>query len=134
MGSQERQPVLADENQCSIDILQSLQNCDWFSQDTVDKTQVCLYHRNDYGKLVPTKRFPVSDFFTAVDFYQRNRDANFLANAAMQRPDGVVNVWTGHGSERRIAIGIKNYLVPQILEFAYLLTRTAQKGDSQPQS
>lgn len=129
MGPQEREHIPVDENQRSIDILQSLQDCDWFSQDPTDTMQIRLYCRDSDGELAPTKHFPVSDFFAAVDFYQDNRDARQLVDFAMQRPDGVVNVWTGRDSERRIAVRIKNSLVPQILEFAYLLARTAQRGD-----
>lgn len=135
MNEQKEKLIPVDENQRSIDILNSLQNYAWFSRDPKDETQVRLYDRIDSFYIKPAQEhFTVTDFLKAVDFYQKNRDADVLVKDAMRRPDGFVNVWTGPKNDRKVAVRIKNYLVPQILEFAYQLVRNAQKANPQTQS
>lgn len=132
MNPKEGNSIPEDENQRSIRILQYLQSYDWFSQDPEDRTRVRLYHRNNEGLLSPAQEsFSVADVLTAVDFYQKNRDHDLFVSNAMQKPDGVVRVWTGPSNKRRVAVSIRNSLVPQILEFAYLLARDTRRGTSE---
>lgn len=116
------------ENQRSVDILRSLQDSEWFCQDRADRTQVRLYRRNQDGALAPTPRhFSTDEFLKAVDFYYENRDMDWVVDSAMQKRDGIVNVWSEVGGQKVVAVSLKNYLVPQMLEFAYLLVRSQQK-------
>jgi hypothetical protein len=134
MNSKETEITPIDENERSLDILSSLQNCAWFSLDPKDETQVLLYHNNGEGYVtLSSKHFSIDDFLKAVDFYCANRQVESLVNNAMQRLDGAVKVYTGHEDE---ALRIVNYRVPQILEFAYRISRRAQETNplTEPQT
>lgn len=123
-------PVDAAEH--SIDILQFVQNSDWYAQDKNDPAQVRTYYRNADGTLNPREEIiSVTDFLSAVDYYLENRDADVLINAAMQKPDGVVRVWKGPESNKQVAVTLTNITVPTMLEFAYQLVRSAQKDSPQ---
>lgn len=120
--------LLSENDQRSVNILNSLQGCDWFKQDG---EEVQLLYRNPEGKLVTLHEgVPVEEFLTAVDYYQENRDHVASVSLAMKEPNGVVPVYSPSvegGSERKVVTTIKNYMVPQILEFAYLILRSSVK-------
>lgn len=116
--------------QKSVEILQSLQDCYRFEQDRKNRGRIRLVYNMGEGRTPVSKYFGAEDFFKAVDYYYDNRDAEFIVNDAMTRPDGVVNVYAPFSEgqdERPVVLQIKNYLVPQILEFAYLLIRQNQR-------
>lgn len=129
-GVGERTPnSLLEADQRSVDILRNLQDSSWFSQDPKDSKSVLLYYQDsDHKGLKPDQKLPVEDLFRAVDYYQQNRCSESGVALAMSKPDGVVDVYSPYikGEERRVVVSIRNYMVPQILEFAYLLARSAQ--------
>lgn len=120
--------VLSKQDLRSVYILQALQNCDWFR---LKNRMVRLYNRNQERALVPTNEsFSIKDFFNAVDYYYDNRVSEEAVNRAMMKPEGKVEVFSPHvpksDEPRKIVVSIKNYMVPQILEFAYLLARNVK--------
>lgn len=121
--------LLSPRDQKSVEILYSLQDSDWFRKVDDD---VQLYNRVQ-GELKPSEtKFPVDDFLNAVDYYYDNRDLEISVNEAMREPDGVVDIYSPHikgGGKRQVVARVKNYFVPQILEFAYLIVRADQKKD-----
>src|SRR3989344_147442 len=118
MISREREQAisrLSEEDQRSINILYNIQNCERFYADDEN-----VHFKN------PNETFPIDDFLKAVDYYYDNRDLELVVNLAMREKDGVVKVYAPYvqgAEERPVILTIKNYMVPQILEFAYLLTR-----------
>ncbi len=127
----EKEPKIDPDQEMyrSVDILQSLQDCYRFEQD---KDQVRLIYRMDQGRTAE-KHFEVEDFYKAVDYYYENREPESRVDAAMQRPDGFVDVYSPMKSpgETRVVARIRNYMVPQILEFAYLMLRQDQLNSRQ---
>jgi hypothetical protein len=127
VGGGEQHTNLSEENQRSVDILRSTQNAPFFRKKGND---VVLYYRNDDAELVPSDtKYPVEDFLRAVDYYYENRSSEIGVNVAMTKENGVVNVYAPFekgAKERPVVVSIKNYMVPQILEFAYLLVRSPQ--------
>jgi len=120
--------LLSEVDRQSVDILVSLGSYDWFSQ-VGDGIQ--FYSRNQDRELMPIgEALPTEDFLTAIDFYCDNREYEVGVAAAMQKPNGVVRVYSpsvGVDREKQVVATIDNYKVPQILEFAYLILRTSQK-------
>ncbi len=117
----------------SIDILNSLQDCTRFEQDRKNLEQIDLIYNRAQGDKPVIKHYSVEDLFHAVDFYYEHRDMEFVVNDAMMRPDGVVKVYSPRigNEEERVVVSLKNYIVPQILEFAYMLLREKQLKNSQ---
>ena len=119
--------LLSPRDQKSVEILNSLQDSDWFRKVDDD---VQLYYRVQGGLKPSETKFPVDDFLNAVDYYYDNHDLEISVNEAMRKPDGVVKVYSPHvkgGGDRQVVARIKNYFVPQMLEFAYLLIRADQE-------
>jgi hypothetical protein len=126
VGGGERTLHLSEEDQRSVNILRDIQDTIRF--DRRGNEVVFYYSRNNYGELVPSTKYPVEDFLKAVDYYQENRDLELRVNMAMTKKDGVVDVYAPFekgAKERPVVVSIKNYMVPQILEFAYLLVRSS---------
>ena len=131
LTSEQAYNLLSDEDQKSVDILKALQDSYWFALDEDDKNVVKLYNRDQFEGVEPGKiKFPVDDFLNAVDYYFKNRGHEIAVNFAMQKPDGVVDIYSPHVEgvvERHVVASLKNYFVPQLLEFAYLIVRSSQK-------
>lgn len=127
--SESARRLFSQEDQRSVSILNSLQNSDWFRKVEDD---VQLYTRTPEG-LVPTEiKFPIGDFLSAVDYYYDNRVMEDTVNDAMKNPNGFVDVYSPFikgGEERQVVARLKNYFVPQMLEFAYLVVRADQNKD-----
>jgi hypothetical protein len=121
-------PVLSEQDQKSVHILASIQDCYDFR---CKNGKVCFYDLNQKGSRALKEEFSVEDFFKAVDYYYENRVSEIAVDHAMQKKDGVVNVYSPHHpsnpDDRTVVVSIKNYMVPQILEFAYLIARDMQK-------
>lgn len=121
----ELRPNPENSMQRSIEILSSMNACDRFEQDPDNENQILLLYKRQ-GQEPAKKYFSVEELFQAVDYYYENRDSEWQVDDAIQRKDGVVNVYTPFiegGGDRGIVVGLKNFKVPQILEFAYLLLR-----------
>lgn len=117
--------------QKSLEILQSLQDCDRFEQDPRNRGRIRLLYDMGENHRPRRKFFEVEDFFKAVDYYYENRESEVEVNLAMTERDGFVRVYAPfiEGSERHVVLRIRNYFVPQILEFGYLLLRQEQKSN-----
>lgn len=114
-----------EQNIRSILILQQINDCSRFEQF---EQSVRLKWISD-GEIKAHIDFAIEDFLKAVDYYYENRDMEFAVNEAMRKPDGRVNVYSPHIADdvdRQVVVRIKNYIVPQVLEFAYLLLRSEQ--------
>lgn len=79
----------------------------------------------------PNKKITPEELFEAVDYYYDNREAEHDVNEAMKKPEGKVKVFSPHKPEdpldRVPLLEIPNYMVPQILEFAYGVARQELK-------
>ena len=132
MGEKEPKINPSEEMGRAINILRSMQSCDRFEQDRkgIEKGRIKLLYARD-GSSNRIEYIGTEDFLRAVDYYYENRDAETVVNYAMQKPEGVVKVYAPFKKdekERPVVLEIKNYMVPQILEFAYLILRQTQKG------
>lgn len=120
--------VLPEQDQKSVQILRSIQDCYTFRQNN---GVVCLYNLNQERHYALKEKFSVEDFFKAVDYYYENRVSEGEVDLAMTKPNGIVDVFSPHipnnPQDREVVVSIKNYMVPQILEFAYLLARNASE-------
>lgn len=120
---------LSEKDQLSVDILNSIQNANWFRQKGCN---VVLYHYNDDRELEPNgPKYPIEDFLNAVDYYYNNRESEQGVNAKMNVLNGEVEIYGSNlndRTQRKVVAKISNFKVPQILEFAYLLVRKTQKN------
>lgn len=112
--------TLSEKDRQSVKVLRLLNEAPWFAHRD---GKVCLYMTGGYGS--PYEKFEVEEFFEAVDYYYRNRVSESQVSAQMKKQDGKIDIYTpfNQGEERFVLVSIKNHLVPQILEFAYLLAR-----------
>lgn len=119
---------MTEQEQKSVHILGSIQDCYTFRYDN---GRVCLYNLNPERHYALKEQVLVEDFFKAVDYYYENRASESAVDRAMTKLDGVVDVYSPHNpnnpQDREVVVSIKNYMVPQILEFAYLVARSIQR-------
>ncbi|MBI2595771.1 hypothetical protein HYW46_03505 [Candidatus Daviesbacteria bacterium] len=131
MSETEQNPNPNIDKLRSIEILTSLQDCDSFQQDRQDRDRICLlYYTADGDSVAAREYYSKEDFYNAVDYYYENRNSELMVNLQMTKPDGVVEVYSpdkGARVPRHVVVRLKNYMVPQILEFAYLLLSQEQK-------
>lgn len=132
MTGRENESTSDEEVAKVVDILRTMQDCARFELDRKDPSQISLaYDTGNPLFLTSSKRrIGVEDFLKAVDYYYENREAVSVVNSAMMKPEGVVRVYSpfrDNEAERQVVLSIRNYMVPQILEFAYLILRQNQK-------
>lgn len=116
---------LSERERKSIEILRALNDGGYFNRVGEN---VCFYTYEN-GSLF--RKVSIEDYFKAVDFYYKNRESEVSVNYKMTKPDGFVNIYSPARpedvSERVIVLSLKNYLVPQMLEFGYKLARRELK-------
>lgn len=128
MAEKEQGLTPEEQNIRSVLILQKIQSCNRFQQEG---DRVLLLWNRTEGQEPAEERFAIEDFLKAVDYYYANRNIELAVDSAMQKPDGYVDVYSpfiAGGVDRQVMVRIKNYMVPQILEFAYVLVRNDQKN------
>jgi len=120
----------------SVDILRSMQSCSRFGQDRrgIERGRIKLEYAVEGFDDPRIEYVKTEAFLKAVDYYYEHRSAEITVNSEMQKPNGVVKVYAPYKKgemDTPVVMEIKNYMVPQILEFAYLILRQTQKGDKQ---
>ncbi|HSW89027.1 MAG TPA: hypothetical protein VLG12_07735 [Candidatus Saccharimonadales bacterium] len=123
MSLKESSPI-PEGDQRSIDILQNLQNSDFFREDSTNAT-VQFYHLNNSSELQSGAQFSMPDFFNAVDFYVTHRVSENSVRSAMESPFGKVDVQ----DQGRIVVSIDTFRVTEMLEFSYRFLRRDQQNN-----
>jgi hypothetical protein len=121
---------MSEEDRKSVSVLRDLSESVRFEKAGEN---INIYFSEDSrGQEKPSRQITREELFKAVDYYCEHRVSESSVNKAMKDADRKVDVYSPYTSNQDnvILLSIKNYMVPQILELAYLFARAELKKNN----